>query len=93
MNKLLEKMMHKLLLSCEKATFLIEKKASAQSIGILENIRLKGHLAICKWCRAYNKKVTIIDNAMMRISKKSNEKIEDIEINDFKNHLIKQTFQ
>ncbi len=92
MNKILENMMHKLVFSCEKATFLIEKKASAQPIGFLENIRLKGHLAICKWCRAYNKKVTIIDNAMMRISKKSNEKIVETEIMDFKNQLIKQTF-
>jgi len=93
MNKVLENIAHKMVFTCEKATFLIEKKASGQSISILENMRLKGHLALCKWCRAYNKKVAIIDNAILRISKKANEKMVETEIKDFKNYLIDKTFQ
>ena len=86
-------MMQKLLFSCEKATFLIEKKASAQSISIVENMRLKGHLAMCKFCRAYNKKVSIIDKAMVKISNKSSEQLKETEIKDFINHLKDKNFQ
>ena len=93
MHKILENIAYKMVFTCEKATFLIEKKASAQSISIIENMRLKGHLAMCKWCRAYNKKVTIIDNAILRISKKPNEKMIETEIKDFKNYLIDKIFQ
>lgn len=73
------------------ATFLIEKKTSSESIGVLNNIRLQGHLAICKWCRAYSKKVTIMDSAIARLSERSNETIEETEIQDFKNQLIEKT--
>ena len=93
MNKILENIAHKMFFTCEKATFLIEKKASAETIGFLENIRLKAHLAICKWCNAYNKKVAFIDNAMLRISKKENEKILENEITEFKQHLKDKILQ
>ena len=87
MNKALEKMMHKLFYSCEMATYLIEKKASDQPISFLENLRLKVHLAMCKFCRAYNDKVCIIDMALANISKNPSEKINENELSDFINQL------
>lgn len=93
MKKVLEKIIKKLLYSCEKATYLIEKKASAQPISVLEDIRLKGHLAMCKFCRAYNKKVSIIDKAMIMILNKSSEKISETELKDFINHLKGKNLQ
>lgn len=88
MNNTLENMVYKLVFTCEKASLLIEKKASGQAIGLLNNIRLQGHLSICKWCRAYNKKVALIDMALVRISKKSNLDIEVAEMDAFKNQLL-----
>lgn len=91
MNKALENMVHKLLFTCEQATLLIEKKAASEPIGFIDNLRLKGHLSICKWCRAYNKKVRIIDSAFTRITNSSSDSIEESEMTDFQNQLIKKT--
>jgi hypothetical protein len=93
MIKFLEDIIHKLLFTCEKATFLIEKKASAESLDFITIIRLKGHLAICKWCRAYNKKVTVIDNAIARVAKTLNQSIKETEIQDFKAQLLDKTLK
>jgi len=87
MNKILENIIHKLIYTCEKATYLIEIKASGHPLNALESIRLKGHLAICKWCKAYEKKVDIIDQAMIRISEKSNDSLMESEIKELKNDL------
>lgn len=92
-NKVLENIVHKLLFTCEKATFLIEKKASEEPISFLDNIRLKAHLATCKWCNAYNNKVAFIDAAMLRISKNEDEKIGESEIMEFKQYLKDKTLQ
>lgn len=89
----MKSIIYKLLFTCEKVSLLLEKKASAESISFLDNIRLKGHLAICKWCKAYDKKVTIIDDALVRISEKSHESIEEAELKDFKNQLIEKSFK
>lgn len=93
MNKALENIIYKLVFTCEEATLLIEKKASAQPIGIINNIRLMGHLSICKWCRAYNKKVTIINSALVRISEKPHDAIDVTEMDAFKNQLIATTLK
>ena len=93
MNKVLENIAHKMIFTFEEATLLIEKKASDEPISFLENIRLKAHLAICKWCNAYNKKVAMIDNAMNRISKKETDKKEESEMTEFKQHLKDKTLE
>ena len=87
MHKILENIVHKLVYTCEEATYLLEKKASAQALSTLETIRLKSHLAICKFCRAYEKKVHAIDQAMIRISKKPVDILKDSEIAEFKKRL------
>lgn len=87
MNNILEKIIHKLIYTCEEATYRIEIKASGHPFSALENIRLKGHLAMCKWCKAYEKKVNIIDQAMNRLSKKSNDSLMESEIKEFKTDL------
>jgi predicted anti-sigma-YlaC factor YlaD len=93
MNKVLENIAHKMFYTCEQATFMIEKKVSTQGIGIMENIRLKIHLSMCKFCRAYNKKVAIMDKVMLNFSKKENKKIDESEINDFKDLLKTKILQ
>ena len=87
MNRMIENILHKLLYTCEEATYLLEIKASNQSLSALQRIRLKGHLAMCKWCTAYEKKVNIIDQAMMRLSENSKDNLLESELMDFKNVL------
>ncbi len=89
----MKNIVYKLLFTCEEATLLMERKMSAESIGVIDNIRLRGHIAICRWCRAYSKKVTIIDAAITRLSERSNKEIEEAEIRDFQNQLIERTLK
>lgn len=87
MNKILENIIHKLIYTCEEANSLIEIKVSGHPLSTLERIRLKGHLAVCKWCKSYEKKVKIIDQAMKRISEKPKDNLLNSEIKEFKNSL------
>lgn len=50
----MNKAMHKLMLSCETATFYITKK-EYQKLSCKENLQLNMHLMGCKFCRAFNK--------------------------------------
>jgi len=51
--------MHSVMLSCDKATFLITKK-EYQKLSCMENLQLKMHLMGCKFCRAFNKQNAVI---------------------------------
>lgn len=48
------KLMKHLILSCKKATELVEKK-EIQSLSFVENIQLKTHMAMCKACANYKR--------------------------------------
>lgn len=82
--------LHFLFLPCSEATLLMEKK-SAGTIMQKENLQLSAHLMICKWCRAYNKKLEMLDQ-LLKKSLKKEEKIEfnDSDIQEFKNNLIEK---
>lgn len=72
---------------CSEATLYLEK-LKAGHISVWENWRLNGHLMICKWCRAYEKRVTILDNLLKnKINNPINTNFKDSEIQDFKNKL------
>jgi hypothetical protein len=89
MIKFMKHIMYKLLYTCEEATLLIEKRASAESLSLMERFRLRGHLAMCKWCNAYSKKVLLMDKAMGRISKKTIQNVQEIELVEFQKRLKK----
>lgn len=57
---MLQKLIHKIALSCEQATLLMERKRN-NSITPQQKIRLKLHLAICKYCKIYSQKLKFID--------------------------------
>ena len=52
-----------LLLSCKKATELIEKR-SIFGVSAIQNIQLKLHTIICVTCKSYEKKSSIIDKTI-----------------------------
>ena len=45
--------MHRVMLSCDAATFLMTKK-EYKKLSCKENLQLKMHLMGCKFCRAFN---------------------------------------
>jgi len=69
MNGLMSTMM----LSCKKATELVEKK-SVVELAFTENIQLKMHLMVCSACKQYENQSKIIDLVLGQINKKNEEK-------------------
>jgi hypothetical protein len=61
----MKKIMHILILSCKKATELMEKK-SVTSLSIHEKLQLKMHTAMCGACAAYEKQSKMIDEILHR---------------------------
>ena len=84
------KLIHYLILSCCKATLLMEKK-EAKTISSMEKLRLNIHLGICKWCRAYKQKVGLIGKMMEKMpGEMAVESFNDLEISQFKQKVLRQ---
>ncbi|MCT2406690.1 hypothetical protein NZD88_03850 [Chryseobacterium antibioticum] len=87
---MLRKFIHILFLPCRKATMLMEKR-NAQLISRKEDWQLSVHLKICKWCRAYEEKLKILDDILKRkLSQKENTEINDYDIQGFKNKVLEK---
>lgn len=54
-----KRVIHLFVLSCEKATFLIEKQLHT-SLSPLEKLQLRVHLSLCKYCTAYKVKAIFL---------------------------------
>lgn len=86
---MLKKLIHIIFLPCSEATLLMEKR-NAENISSKENWKLSLHLKICKWCRAYKQKLEILDDILKRkLSQENSTKINDSEIQSFKDKIIK----
>lgn len=73
---------------CSKATQEIEKQEGGYKISLLQRLRLKAHLSICKWCSAYRKKVIYLDKKLSTIiGKEQSILLKDIDIQNFKDNL------
>ena len=59
----MKKLMNYLMLSCRKASALIDKKAETK-ITLKEKIQLKLHTSMCDACTAYLKQSQIINDAL-----------------------------
>ncbi len=59
----MKKLMNLLVLSCQKATLLIEK-GHVSSLGFMDRIQLSIHLRICKHCSNYQKQSLLIENVL-----------------------------
>lgn len=76
-------------LPCSEATLLMEKR-NAQSISSKENRKLNLHILICKWCKAYNKKLQFLDQVFKKTLSQKKTEINESEIQDFKNKMIEK---
>lgn len=75
---MLKNWIHKIALSCEQATLLMELQENQQTTAI-QNIRLKLHLIICKYCKIYSKKMKLMNQFFRSKSPKNSYDIDKIE--------------
>ncbi len=69
---------------------MLMEKRNAGTISSKENRKLSMHLKICKWCRAYKEKLEILDEILKRkLLNEQKDKINDSEIQDFKEKMVK----
>jgi hypothetical protein len=76
----MKKLMHILMLSCRKATFLIEK-GNSKPLSWMDKLQLTMHLKMCSKCADYQKQSVFIENVLksnhVNISNSSNFKLSD----------------
>ncbi len=72
----MKNLMNIMMLSCKKATELIEKK-NVTRLSCVEQIQLKVHKGVCSACRAYEKQSLIIDQSIKKLAEQDiNEKVK-----------------
>ncbi|UYW00958.1 hypothetical protein K5I29_10690 [Flavobacterium agricola] len=69
---MIQNILHKLFLSCNQATLRMERD-TANQLSTLQKIRLKSHLALCKNCKTYHKKVLIMDAQLQKVNLSQNQ--------------------
>ncbi|MGG7467036.1 hypothetical protein ACVVIH_23695 [Chryseobacterium arthrosphaerae] len=86
---MIKKILHILFLPCSEATLLMEKR-NAGLISAGENRKLNLHIMICKWCKAYNEKLKVLDKLFEKTFSQQKTEINESEIQDFKNKMIEK---
>lgn len=79
--------MNKLLLSCLKATELMEKKLHIK-LSFTEKLQLKAHKMICKACTQYEEQTHFIHNVMSKPPTNGSPSVDEIE--SLKKEIIKK---
>lgn len=72
LGKLMKKMMNILMLSCKKATELVEKRLVTK-LTSAEKIQLKMHTAVCSQCSTYENQSEIIEKSLAQIHQPNKE--------------------
>jgi len=83
----MKKLMNIFLLSCKKATELIEKRTIVH-LTISEKIQLNLHTSMCKACKSYEKQSDTIDKALSDWLKKDENKKDQTLSNQAKSNII-----
>lgn len=68
----MKKMMNLIMLSCKKATELIEKRLVTK-LSPVEKIQLSMHTAMCNTCKTYEKQSDIIEKSLEKMQQKESE--------------------
>jgi len=76
-------LMNKMMLSCEKATTLMEKK-SGEKLSCGQSFQLKMHTAMCKACKQYQRQSIFLNDAITR-------HLSDIDLQFFPKNLPLET--
>lgn len=83
------KLMIKMMLSCEKATELIEKKHH-KNLSFNEQFQLKLHTSMCNACKSYEKQSKVIESALNMLSKEeaTSNKIDENQVKSLEKKII-----
>ncbi|MBI5326310.1 MAG: hypothetical protein HZB41_13730 [Ignavibacteriae bacterium] len=84
----MKKLMNIFMLSCKKATELIEKELSIK-LTKTEKFKLHFHVSMCNACRTYKKQSKIIDEALQYHFNEHHTHQSEYISEDFKNIIIK----
>lgn len=84
--------LHLFVLSCKKATFLIEKQLHTQ-ISPMENLQLRTHLSLCKYCTAYKHKALFLDKLIERSASENSHLFSQQEVDDLKDKISDAKFK
>ena len=80
--------MNTLMLSCRKASELIDKK-SVVKLSVKENVQLHLHTSLCAGCKAYQKQSKVLDELLQKhISAADEITVPRIINNDLKKQII-----
>lgn len=85
----MKKLMNILMLSCNKATLLIEKR-HARPLSFVERVQLKMHLAMCDKCTEYQKQSLLIEN-ILKASRKNIPNPSELKLSPDSKALIQNT--
>lgn len=85
----MKKLMNKVMLSCNKATYLIEIE-KYKEISTLEKIQLKMHLKMCAACNRYNIQSKFVDVLIQKISNspKIDAMVSENTVRELENKII-----
>lgn len=76
------------MLSCQKATLLIEKSHS-NPLSFVERIKLKVHLSMCDKCTEYKKQSVLIDNAL-KANRRNIPNSQDLKLSESSKAMIQK---
>ncbi len=83
----MKKLKHFLMLSCKKASELIDKK-SLIKLSWKESLQLNMHTAMCDGCKAYEKQSLVLDNILHKHVQSNDEsQVPQLENPDLKNKI------
>lgn len=82
----MKKIVQLFLLSCLKATELIEKKMNFK-LSAREKLQLSMHKMVCNACRNYEKQSAIIETGILKQQEQQNQKIE-IDVDSLKQSIL-----
>jgi hypothetical protein len=84
----MNKVMNALILSCKKASELIDKKSIVR-LSFKENIQLHMHTALCDGCKTYQKQSKVLDHFLeKKIKQKDETKVPQITNDKLKQQII-----
>ncbi len=83
----MRKLMNTLMLSCMKASELIDKQ-SAIKLSIKERAMLHLHTTMCDGCKVYQRQSKLLDDILYNHIRSSEDNVPQIKNNELKQHII-----
>lgn len=76
------------MLSCIKATELVEKKTLVR-LSLVENVKLKLHMSMCKACRLYLQQSSLVNKFANKARNSVANSINQEELNEFSERILR----